>query len=114
MCFEVNRIKVGEANSKPVEYIEKYRDYVELVWKITCKNLVKHKKKIINYHLRGRKHGYDLDHKYSISEAFINNIDPNIVAHWKNLEIIKDSDNRTKQEKSSITIEELIHLIESE
>lgn len=52
---------------------------------------------------------YQLDHKYSISEGFNNNILPEIIGGIKNLEFIPWEENVKKRTKCSITINELIN-----
>jgi len=52
---------------------------------------------------------YHLDHKYSITEGFKNNIKPEIIASLNNLVFIPWKDNVMKRTKCSITKEELIN-----
>ena len=40
----------------------------------------------------------------------MNNIDPKIIAHRKNLQIISSTENRKKGSNSSILLIELIHI----
>lgn len=94
--------------------LSNFRKYHKKVSIETYKSIKEYKNKIQGLNLRGKLNGYDLDHKYSISEGFKNNIDPKIIGHWKNLEILKAGINRyTKKEKSSITIEDLLMEIEN-
>lgn len=51
--------------------------------------------------------GISRDHMYSVREGFINNIDPRIISHPVNCNLIRHRDNQKKYVKSSITIEEL-------
>lgn len=92
--------------SDPFQLAE-FEQYNREVWKYTNSNLKYNSNKIPDIELRGNNYGYDLDHKFSIFDGFNNNIDPSLIGHWKNLEIIKTSDNRTKAGKSSISIEEI-------
>jgi len=89
----------------PFEKIEldKYRDKVLKETYITTKI---HNDKIKNYYLRSLK--YHLDHKFSIYEGFKQDIDPKILAHHKNLEVIPIKLNLKKGSKSSITLQELL------
>lgn len=109
----INKGKFICKECKPeVEYkLTEYERYQQKVYKQTEKMIRKYKDKIVNIDLRGRKHGYQIDHKYSVLEGFKNNIDPYIVSHVKNLEILKDNDNTRKLDKCSITLEELIEEI---
>jgi hypothetical protein len=80
-----------------------YRDSVRL---ITETNYQCYFKEILNAHLRSRT--MHLDHKYSIFEGFIHDIDPHIIGHYKNLEIINHSINESKNIKSSISLSKLV------
>lgn len=51
---------------------------------------------------------YHIDHIYSISDGYINNVDPKIISSVKNLRIIDSFENLRKGKKSEITLEELI------
>lgn len=59
-----------------------------------------------NYEKRGRT-GYHLDHKYSISEGFKNNVPPKVIGSIDNLEFICYTDNLSKGTSCSITLENL-------
>lgn len=59
--------------------------------------------------------GVSRDHLYSILDGFENNIDPNILSHPANCRIMIHNGkggNNSKNRKSEITIEELLHRIE--
>jgi hypothetical protein len=86
----------------------RYRSRVERETRKTIKNFGS---RIKNINLRGRKLGHDLDHKYSVYEGFKNYIDPKIIAHHTNLEVISISQNMKKQDKCSISLEHLVTLI---
>jgi len=88
--------------------LEGFKKYHEKVWKETNKSLREFSNKIKNINFRGKKYGYDLDHKYTVYDGFINNVDPKIIGHYKNLEILTTTQNRIKKEKSSITLKELL------
>jgi len=94
--------------------LNEYEKYNNEVWKDTNKVLKEFSNEIKNLELRGKKYGYALDHKYSIYDGFENNIDPKIIGHWKNLQIITISENSKKHRNSSITLEELLDEIKKE
>jgi len=81
--------------------------YKSSVISLTKKNFKLHKNIIDPKNLRGVD--YHLDHKYSIFEGYLNNIDPDIIASIYNLEILNASDNCSKNIKCSITKEDLIN-----
>ncbi len=91
--------------------LKEYAKYVDEVYKVTYKSLMKYSSEIKNLELRGRSEGYDLDHIFSIFEGFDKQIDPEIIGHWKNLRIVESSENRSKGKNSSIKISELINKI---
>jgi len=85
--------------------LKKYHEYHRIVKLKTESSIKRNKDKILNIEKRSRK--YPIDHKFSVREGFNNNIDPDIVSHWKNLEIITIVENSRKNKKCSITLNEL-------
>jgi hypothetical protein len=49
---------------------------------------------------------------YSVSDGFKNGVNPNIIKHPANCEIVKHIDNQKKNSKSNITLNELLEKIE--
>lgn len=88
--------------------LSEFKKYQKEVWKETNESYKKYHQRIKNWKFRGKKGGYDLDHKYSIYDGFINNINPKTIGHWKNLECITLEKNRKKNKNSSITLRELL------
>jgi len=95
---------------KNPEQLEKFQRYNNLVYKYTRQTVNKFSNKISKLKLRGNEEGYELDHKYSIYEGFLNDIDPKIISHYKNLQIISKKENRQKKFNSSITLNELLQI----
>ena len=65
---------------------------------------------LTNFDKRGKSGvdgAYQLDHKYSIIEGFKNKIDPKIIGHISNLEMLSWEENLRKQGECSITLKEL-------
>lgn len=85
-----------------------YELYKRKVWYITSRQDLQH---LSNIEKRGRadlkKDAYHLDHKVSIKYGFNNCILPYIIGDISNLECIHHSMNTSKQDKCSITIEQL-------
>lgn len=104
-CFKKSGIKTKIKWKFNEEYklLEKYRT---IVVKKTEKNIRKYGVEIQNLHLRGK--GFELDHKFSVIEGFKLNIDPDIISHVKNLEILTIQENKKKLGKSSISLEDLL------
>ncbi|MBC8428264.1 MucR family transcriptional regulator [bacterium] len=84
--------------------------YTENVRKLTNDNYQKHFYDIPNAKKRSRK--WHLDHKVSINYGFKNDIPIEIIAHYKNLEVILHSLNESKSTKNSILFEDLLKDIE--
>lgn len=61
--------------------------------------------------VRGKE--YELDHKFSKHQGFINDVPPEVIGHYTNLQLIPRHSNRKKYSKCSITLEELHQLIKS-
>lgn len=51
--------------------------------------------------------GVSRDHMYSIKEGFLNNVDPYLISHPANCELMQHSVNNKKKTKCSITLDEL-------
>jgi hypothetical protein len=56
--------------------------------------------------------GISKDHKYSIKQGFIDNVDPYYISHPANCELVLHRANQSKRTKCSITLEELKKQIE--
>jgi hypothetical protein len=56
---------------------------------------------------RGKKK-YNLDHKYSVYDGFINGIQPEIISSVNNLQILPEHENISKHKNSCITLQELL------
>lgn len=92
----------------PDHLIEDFAKYRAEVWGVTrCQDL----HLLENIDRRGPA-DHHLDHKFSIAEGFKQNIDPYIIGHLMNLEMLPHLDNISKHAKCSITLEELISAIQ--
>lgn len=87
------------------EYKDEFTLYSEKVRNLTELNYKEYFYEISNAEKRGDY--WHLDHKVSVYYGFINNIEPEIIAHYKNLEVIPRSDNCSKWVGCSMKIEEL-------
>ena len=80
--------------------------YEGIVDRITRESWLYHNSKINPDNLpRGRE--YELDHKYSKHQGFLNNVPPEVIGHYSNLQMIPRHSNRKKYNKCSITLNEL-------
>lgn len=92
------------------EDIKNYNNYKKKVRRLTAKNYKLYKTLINPKGLKISKNDYHIDHMYSIYEGFKNNVDPLIISSKENLEVIPSKINLSKQNKCSISLDELIQL----
>ncbi len=91
----------------PVDQRPLWEAYENIVDRITRESWIYHHDKINPLNLvRGKE--FELDHKFSKNQGFLNNIDPKIIGHYTNLELIPRHSNRKKYNKCSITLTELL------
>jgi hypothetical protein len=92
-------------------FLNDYQIYRKKVKNLTEKNYKKYKH-IVNpqnfERITNGKIGYQLDHKFSVLEGFLNNIEIEIIAHPSNFEMLLWKANRNKGKSISITKEQLI------
>ena len=55
--------------------------------------------------------GVSRDHMFSVKDGFINNVDPKIISHPANCQLVCHSKNASKGAKSCITLDELLRRI---
>lgn len=55
--------------------------------------------------------GISRDHRLSIKDGFDKNIDPKLISHPANCELVRHLDNQKKKTKSSISLEDLVKRI---
>ena len=101
-CYEENRY------DEAVQYKDGFKEYEFNIDHETRKTYNKYKKEIDPENKRSRL--YHLDHKYSVYQGFIDNIDPVIMSSRYNLELIPVYDNISKNNKCSITMEALLNV----
>lgn len=101
--------KISLANSKIIRDDRKsFINYAISVNKFTRISLSMNN--LIMLELRGKENGYDLDHIFSKVDGFKNKIPPYIIGHISNLRVIDSSENRKKQHRSDIDINEIVAL----
>jgi hypothetical protein len=100
-----NNNLIDRKNLNIFEKFENYKKEVQHKTNITYK---KYKKEIDPYKLRGKEH--QLDHIFSISSGFKNEIDPKILSIKENLRILTSFENNSKNNKCDISKEELIKI----
>ena len=82
-----------------------FNNYHTRVYQYTSITIRKYPGMIENLEKRSRE--WHLDHKFSICEGFKQNIPPYIIGSYYNLEILNGIENMRKQDRCSITKEEL-------
>lgn len=105
-----DKYNLGVPYEEYLKQLPAYKKYKNRVWKLTNNNKLNVLENYDKRALAGTKDGYQLDHRYSISEGFKEGIEPEIIGSIYNLEFIPWEDNLTKGSKCSITKEELIYL----
>jgi hypothetical protein len=92
----------------PLTEKKEVEQYKQLVWYYTRKNDLS---KIKNYENRGRldenKNAYHLDHIYSITDGYLNGVEPEIIGSIHNLRFIPAIDNQVKKTRSDISLKKL-------
>lgn len=103
--------RTGYTYAEYVKQLPKYKAYSNEVRLITGRQPLH---QLENYDKRGKSRknsdAYQVDHRYSVIEGFKNGIDPNILGHITNLQMLPWRDNLKKKGLCSITLEELISL----
>jgi hypothetical protein len=95
----------------PYEEIERFETYSKMVRSLTRFTFNKNKNLIDPNGLKDLdSKNHHIDHIYSISDGFINNIEPKIIASVNNLRVIKKDENLKKGKKSELTLEKLLKL----
>jgi hypothetical protein len=98
-----------ESQRIPIEKIKRFKIYNKKVRYLTRFNFNKNLEKIENSKLKlNDSKKFHIDHIYSISDGFINNIDYRIIASHHNLRVITKDENLKKGSKSDITSDELL------
>lgn len=103
-----DRYRLGMDYNKWLENLLEYKKYRSDVNKVTNKQTIHLLDNFEKRGLCGIEGAYQLDHKYSISEGFKQNINPEIIGNIINLEFIPWETNLSKSGKCSITENELI------
>lgn len=84
--------------------------YYQAVSYITEMNYHRYKSVIDPHNKRGN--GYHLDHRFSIKAGFVNKVSPAVIGHHRNLELLPAEQNMKKNAKCSITLEDLMEMID--
>lgn len=110
-CYiEATYTKIKNGIAIPKELKTEWELYREQVFNHTYKSWSHYQNKI-NPHNLERGADYELDHKFSITEGFKQNVSPEIIGHYANLELLPKFDNRSKRIRCSIALTELNELI---
>ena len=101
-CWSQRRVKYNNSTER-----DNYHSYKEYVDRLTNVNFCKYYYYINPNKFERAYEKYHLDHIYSISEGFKNNINPKIIANPYNLQMLWWKDNICKNGTSDVTKEEL-------
>lgn len=106
-CYlDATNTKIAQGFAIPKEQKTSWENYRDQVFNYTRKSWQEHQDKINPQNFKRGKE-YELDHKFSITEGFKQGVDPEIIGHFSNLELLPKNVNRSKRIKCSITLEEL-------
>lgn len=103
--YEFKKKMIALGKWQPDNVKSDFDIYRNTVRDVTEMNYQIYFKEIPSAHLRSKQ--MHLDHKYSIYDGFSHDIDPRIIGHYKNLEVINHSLNESKGMKSSISLKKL-------
>lgn len=107
---KIQKTKIERGWIIPDELLSDYQLYRKAVRRLTEKTYKEYKDTINPARLErvtNGKNGYQLDHKYSVLEGFLNDVDPKLISHRYNLQMLPWNENRQKSKKCSITLEQL-------
>lgn len=113
---EISKKRLATRYNMTMDCIERwYSDksskelYYNAVWEYTEISYNYNKHIIDPHNLRGLTNGtgYHLDHVYSIMQGFVYSIDPKIIGHACNLQMLSSVDNLAKSAECWITLDEL-------
>lgn len=106
-CYEqATQTKIANGNAVPKQNKSEWEQYREKVINYTRSSWINYEH-LINPNNYDRGKEYELDHKFSITEGFLNNIPPEVIGNHVNLELLPKSINRSKYTKCSISKEDL-------
>lgn len=84
--------------------ITEYEKYRREVWKFSNQQFVEYYYQINPTNIKRGTH-FHLDHKYSIQQGWQNNVSPEIIGGWKNLQLLPAKHNQSKSNKCSVALE---------
>ena len=113
-CYDrATDTKIRNGIAIPKDQKDPFVLYKDEVMKFTLRSWKKYQSMINPTGLpRGKE--YELDHMYSIFQGFMDKIPPEVIGNQHNLRLIPKFDNRSKRVKCSITLEELLRLVNVE
>ena len=91
-----------------IEERTEYEEYVKMIRRYTGRSYKQYKDKInpVNLEL-AHQDGYHLDHIYSKIQGYHDNVLPEVIGHWSNLQIVTGLYNITKNSKCDKTLAQL-------
>lgn len=97
----------------PKEHLSEIERFRQEVWKLT--NRIVHLIDGYDESKRGlnslTEDNYQVDHRYSITQGYLDGLTPEQLSHLKNLRFISWRDNAKKSERCDFTLEEFLKLI---
>lgn len=96
------------------EDLKKYENYRRKVTYLSEKSYQRYKSEINPNNLDRGHLTYHLDHIYPVILGFINQIDVELISHHKNLQILPHEENRAKNDKTELSLEDFYNLVENQ
>jgi len=115
-CY-VDRMRDRHGSKNPMwrkyteEEYKKLKDYTLYVRQLSDLNYYKHRELINPNNLKRQRGEYSVDHMFSIKQAWINNIPPEIVSNSYNLQMMQEKENMFKKDMCTITKQLLYHIV---
>lgn len=93
------------------EELSRYENYRRKVTYLSEKSYQNHKSEINPDNLERGHTTFHLDHIYPVILGFINKIEAELISHPKNLQILPHKENRIKNDRTDMTVDDFFDLI---
>ncbi len=112
MCYRENNFGINHPNWKNYteEEIQEFKNYRTNVNQLSNQNFRKYNKQINPNRLKRGFEDYHLDHIYTVSDGFKNNVLPEIISNPNNLQMLWYAENISKNYKSEISLQLMYHI----
>lgn len=95
-------------SEKELESIQLYRSAVNYYTKKTYET---HRQEINPDNLDRGMHTNHIDHIFPVIKGWLNDVDPKLISHPKNLKLLSSEENRSKGDRTELSLEDFINMI---